>query len=83
MQIQPILGYFWAIFGLYQPSGPPFGSRPPLCTYPGSAPGLREAQNHAHGVMPGAGAELPTFKHLAIRKILFTNQEDFLISHII
>ena len=38
MQIQPILGYFWAIFGLYQPSGPPFGSRPPLFTYPGSAP---------------------------------------------
>ena len=26
MQIQPILGYFWAIFGLYQPSGP----SPPL-----------------------------------------------------
>ena len=24
MQIQPILGKFWAIFGLYQPSGPPF-----------------------------------------------------------
>ena len=24
MQIQPILGYFWAIFGLYQPPGPPF-----------------------------------------------------------
>ena len=23
MQIQPILGYFWAIFGLYQPPGPP------------------------------------------------------------
>ena len=26
MQIQPILGYFWAIFGLYQPPRPP----PPL-----------------------------------------------------
>ena len=40
MQIQPILGYFWAIFGLYQPPGPPFGSRPPpLFTYSGSAPG--------------------------------------------
>ena len=38
MQIQPILGYFWAILGLYQPPGPPFGSRPPLFTYPGSAP---------------------------------------------
>ena len=24
MQIQPILGYFWAIFGLHQPPGPPF-----------------------------------------------------------
>ena len=24
MQIQPILGYFWAILGLYQPPGPPF-----------------------------------------------------------
>ena len=24
MQIQPILGYFGAIFGLYQPSAPPF-----------------------------------------------------------
>ena len=23
MQIQPILGYCWAIFGLYQPPGPP------------------------------------------------------------
>ena len=23
MQIQPILGYFWAILGFYQPSGPP------------------------------------------------------------
>ena len=23
MQIQHILGYFWAIFGLYQPPGPP------------------------------------------------------------
>ena len=23
MQIQPILGYFWAIFGLYQPPAPP------------------------------------------------------------
>ena len=41
MQIQPILGYFWATFGLYQPPGPPpFGSRPPLFTYPGSAPAL-------------------------------------------
>ena len=40
MQIQPILGYFGAIFGLYQPLGPPFGSQPPpLFTYPGSAPG--------------------------------------------
>ena len=29
MQIQPILGYFGAILGLYQPPGPPFGSRPP------------------------------------------------------
>ena len=41
MQIQPILGYFWAIFGLYQPPAPPpFGSRPPplFFTYPGSAP---------------------------------------------
>ena len=32
MQIQPILGYFWAIFWFYQPPGPP------LFTYPGSAP---------------------------------------------
>ena len=24
MQIQPILGYFWAILGLYQSPGPPF-----------------------------------------------------------
>ena len=23
MQIQPTLGYFWAIFGLNQPPGPP------------------------------------------------------------
>ena len=23
MQIRPILGYFWAIFGLYQPPAPP------------------------------------------------------------
>ena len=23
LQIQPILGYFWAILGLYQPTGPP------------------------------------------------------------
>ena len=38
MQIQPILGYFWAIFRLYQPPGPPFGSQLPLFTYPGSAP---------------------------------------------
>ena len=38
MQIQRILGYFWALFGLYQPPGPPFGSRAPLFTYPGSAP---------------------------------------------
>ena len=41
MQIQPISGYFWAIFGLYQPPAPPpffFGSRPPLFTYPGSSP---------------------------------------------
>ena len=30
MQIQPILGYFWAILGLYQPPGSPFGSRPPF-----------------------------------------------------
>ena len=31
MQIQPILGYFWAIFGLYQPPGPPFWiSAPPF-----------------------------------------------------
>ena len=29
MQIQPILGYFWAIFGLYQPSAPPFWISPP------------------------------------------------------
>ena len=28
--MQPILGYFGAIFGLYQPPGPPFGSRPPF-----------------------------------------------------
>ena len=40
MQIQPILGYFGAILGLYQPPGPPFGSRLPLFTYPGSAPDL-------------------------------------------
>ena len=42
MQIQPILGYFWAIFRLYQQPAPPppFGSRPPLFTYPGSAPAL-------------------------------------------
>ena len=40
MQIQPILGYFWAIFGLYQPPGPPFWISVPLFTYPGSAPGL-------------------------------------------
>ena len=32
MQIRPILGYFWAIFGLYQPPTPPppFGSLPPF-----------------------------------------------------
>ena len=30
MQIQPMLGYFWAIFRLYQPPSPPFGSRPPF-----------------------------------------------------
>ena len=30
MQIQPILGYFWAILGLYQPN---FGSPPPLFFY--------------------------------------------------
>ena len=24
MQIKPILGYFWAILGLYQPPPPPF-----------------------------------------------------------
>ena len=41
MQIQPILGYFWAIFGLYQPPGPSFGSRPPIFTYPGSAPDIK------------------------------------------
>ena len=29
MQIQPILGYFWVILGLYQPPAPPFGSGPP------------------------------------------------------
>ena len=31
MQIQPILGYIWAILGLYQPPAPPppFGSHPP------------------------------------------------------
>ena len=39
MQIQPILGYFWAIFGLYQPPGPLFWISAPLFTYPGSAPG--------------------------------------------
>ena len=34
------IGYFGAIFGLYQPPGPPpFGSCPPLFTYPGSTPG--------------------------------------------
>ena len=38
MQIQPILGYFGAIFGLYQPPAPPFGSWHPVFTYPGSAP---------------------------------------------
>ena len=40
MQIQPILGYFGAILGLYQTPGPPFGSRLPLFTYPGSAPAI-------------------------------------------
>ena len=39
MQIQPILGYFWAIFGLYQPPPPLDLASPPLFfTYPGSAP---------------------------------------------
>ena len=44
MQIQPILGYFWAIFGLYQPPPPSFGSRLPLFTFPGSAPA--DGQNY-------------------------------------
>ena len=30
MQIQPIFGYFGAIFRLHQPPGPPLGSRPPF-----------------------------------------------------
>ena len=31
MQIEPILGYFWAIFGQYQPPGPPLWvSAPPF-----------------------------------------------------
>ena len=31
MQIQPILGNFWAIFRLFQPPGPPFWiSAPPF-----------------------------------------------------
>ena len=38
MQIQPILGYFSAILGLYQPPGPPFWISAPPFTYPGSAP---------------------------------------------
>ena len=51
MQIQPILGYFWAIFGLYgfalyknryiyisHPPPPPLLDLGPLFTYPGSAP---------------------------------------------
>ena len=38
MQIQPILGYFCAIFGLYQPPSPPFWIWAPLVTYPGSTP---------------------------------------------
>ena len=40
MQIQPILGYFGAIFGLYQPPGPPFWISPPPFTYPESAPAM-------------------------------------------
>ena len=49
MQIQPILGYFWATFGLYQPpTPPPFGSRPPLFTYPGSAPGINHIQTNTN-----------------------------------
>ena len=30
MQIQPILGYFWAILGLYQSPGPPLLDLGPL-----------------------------------------------------
>ena len=37
MQIQPILGYFGVISATRPP---PFGSRPPLFTYPGSAPAI-------------------------------------------
>ena len=40
MQSQPILGYFWAIFGLYQPPRPPLLDLGPLFTYCGSAPEL-------------------------------------------
>ena len=47
MQIQPILGYFGAILGLYQPPAPPFWISAPLFTYPGSAPenSFEEIQN--------------------------------------
>ena len=64
MQIQPILGYFWAILGLYQPPGPPppFGSRPPLSTYPGSAPAQVRSLSVANDSQDG-GSLLPGMVH--------------------
>ena len=50
------LRLFWAILGLYQPPAPPpppFGSRPPLFTYPGSAPALDVETLVDKGLFPG------------------------------
>ena len=41
MQIQPILGFLGLFWGYISHPAPPFGSRPPLFTYPGSAPAYR------------------------------------------